>query len=843
MAEKITIAELDLDTKALIEKASKTKKEIDGLKDSQKSLAKAGKKGSAQFVENEVTLKKLSTSYGKQKNTLVSLTDSNNKFITTEKATNNALNKNVTTINGARASNKELLSIRGKLNLSTDTGKKKLEDINKKLDKNNAFIKENVSAYEQQKIGIGDYEGALRKVFPLSGGFIDGLKNAKAGLVAKKVALQGTTKGLGTASKALKLFRIALIATGIGAIVVAIGSLITAFASTQKGADMISKALAPIKGALSGIIGVIQNIAMNVFGQLGDRFTLISGGILNGIDLIRLGWNKISGDTEEAEEITKRMADRVLEMEDAQVSLSKKTAKFVDILKGAGKAIKDSANNQVRMRDLTVQIELAEIRLVKQRATGLRNIKEQKKIAEDLSNSAEVREEAIKKGMAETQKLLKAEQGILDMKIHQMKIEHTQNDTSRADKLALATLQAERIDKETQALTLETTLQKKLGTIKKEISAQQLTEQNEKVAKLIEDADLELELFKQGHLKKIEAGKFFNDTMLQQEKDRLSAIRIEEENNLKLKLENGIINQKEYDLAINAVKTESKAREDEATVLNDEAKKEKQAVDLQNQRTVDEENFMSRYDIQLERLELMKQAELDSAIKSGADISLINDKYNKRKINLDNASTQAKISNAQNTLGAIGGLLNKESTAGKAVALVQAGINVQQGITKAIAQGGLAGIATGAIVAVKGGMSIKKILGSDTPKFEKGGLQGIGGNRHSSGGTKFLGEDGTSFEAERGELIGVMSRQASEKFMDFNNKYTDGTSFGNSLNLGKFEKGGTIAVGGDTNVSNSNKELANMISGSINKIKVVAIVDEIANSLVLQANITDGANI
>ena len=59
-------------------------------------------------------------------------------------------------------------------------------------------------------------------------------------------------------------------------------------------------------------------------------------------------------------------------------------------------------------------------------------------------------------------------------------------------------------------------------------------------------------------------------------------------------------------------------------------------------------------------------------------------------------------------------------------------------------------------------------------KFEKGGLQEIGGKRHSMGGTKFMGEDGTSFEAEQGELIGVMNRNAARMFMEFNNRYQDG---------------------------------------------------------------------
>jgi hypothetical protein len=52
----------------------------------------------------------------------------------------------------------QLLSLRNELNLATVEGQTALAGINVKLDENNAFIKENVSSYEQQKIAIGDYK-------------------------------------------------------------------------------------------------------------------------------------------------------------------------------------------------------------------------------------------------------------------------------------------------------------------------------------------------------------------------------------------------------------------------------------------------------------------------------------------------------------------------------------------------------------------------------------------------------------------------------------------------------------------------------------------------------------
>jgi hypothetical protein len=74
-----------------------------------------------------------------------------------------------------------------------------------------------------------------------------------------------------------------------------------------------------------------------------------------------------------------------------------------------------------------------------------------------------------------------------------------------------------------------------------------------------------------------------------------------------------------------------------------------------------------------------------------------------------------------------------------------------------------------------GATTIAQVNKIQSAKFEKGGLQKIGGNRHSAGGTKFMGEDGTRFEAEEGELIGVMNRNAARAFMEFNNSFPSGS--------------------------------------------------------------------
>ena len=63
----------------------------------------------------------------------------------------------------------------------------------------------------------------------------------------------------------------------------------------------------------------------------------------------------------------------------------------------------------------------------------------------------------------------------------------------------------------------------------------------------------------------------------------------------------------------------------------------------------------------------------------------------------------------------------------------------------------------------------RALTGISAPSFEKGGILPIGGKRHSAGGTKFYGEDGTVFEAEAGEAI-VLNRGATSALMPLFNQ-------------------------------------------------------------------------
>ena len=831
MAEKINIASLDIDTEALITKATETKKSIDSLRDSQKNLKKIGEQNSKQFVKNEVELKKLSAEYNSQKNVLTKLTDENNRFIKSEQALTNAVNKEIKSIEVARKNNKELLAIRNKLNLSTDEGKKQLDLINKKLDDNNKFIKENVSAYEQQKIGIGDYEGALRKVFPAGGQLIDTLKQLKAGLVAQKTAMRGATVGTTGLSKASKLLRIALISTGIGAIVVAIGTLITAFTSTQKGADAVSKALAPIKGAFEGIIGVIQNISLNIFSQLGDRFTIVSGSILNGIDKIRLGWNKLSGDTEEAGMLQERIKERTEEIADATKSLEKKTSDFVKILSDAPNKIKESADAQVKVVALQKKIEEAEIRLIKQRAISMRIIKEQNKIAEDVTKTQAEREESAKRAIDESQKLLGFEQNIVDLKIRQTKLSQTQNDTDREGQKELKLLEAERENAKTRALEMQTTLQNKLNTIKTQTAGVEAKKEQDKLKKDEEELN-RIEVFEQ------------------RKRDLKNKIALEnaetEEERALLKAEQDLLKEQEALAKLELTAQEkleletlllTNAEQVKLDIMQNFLDKKNVAIDESNEKIVESEKKIGA-----ERQKVAKTVE-------SALIGLLGDSLGAK---LGAIAIEAGIQASLVKINSASAIANVNSNTASAVssAIAKTPLTVGLPFTPPIIASGVKNVAK---IGATSSLAVSKILGASalkavgtlaSTKFEKGGV--IGGKRHSSGGTKFIGSDGTRFEAEKGEYIGVMSRQATEKFMQFNDANTPSNAFTSSMRLNNtFESGGIVDSVGTSikEPSQASDNIAKVIANEINKIKIVTVIDDVTNMQDIKTEIVEGANI
>jgi hypothetical protein len=80
----------------------------------------------------------------------------------------------IVSINSLTEANKKLREERKNLDTQSDSGKKRISEINAILDKNTAQIKHNSSALEKQRFNIGNYTGALDKLIPGLGATVQG---------------------------------------------------------------------------------------------------------------------------------------------------------------------------------------------------------------------------------------------------------------------------------------------------------------------------------------------------------------------------------------------------------------------------------------------------------------------------------------------------------------------------------------------------------------------------------------------------------------------------------------------------------------------------------------------
>lgn len=104
-----------------------------------------------------------------------------NKELKLELALQNSLEGS---IERARAEVKALTAERDKLNLTTEEGRIRQAELNKQIDANNDFIRENVDTLSKQKINVGNYQGSAKII-------VDALGDVTKKIEELKVKQQG----------------------------------------------------------------------------------------------------------------------------------------------------------------------------------------------------------------------------------------------------------------------------------------------------------------------------------------------------------------------------------------------------------------------------------------------------------------------------------------------------------------------------------------------------------------------------------------------------------------------------------------------------------------------------
>ena len=175
-------------------------------------------------------------------------------------------------------------------------------------------------------------------------------------------------------------------------------------------------------------------------------------------------------------------------------------------------------------------------------------------------------------------------------------------------------------------------------------------------------------------------------------------------------------------------------------------------------------------------------------------------------------------------------LKTKQAKEDKTAAIIDATIATALGVVNALANSGnpILGIVMAALIGLLGGYQIAAIASQPTPTFSyaKGGI--IGGKSHAQGGTKFYGEDGSMFEAERGEAMFVMKKDATAEIAALS---AINESFGGRSFTGKSSS--HLAEGGQIEAA----DMQNAIQSEIQRTPIFVKVGDIETGLTATNNV------
>ncbi len=864
MAEKITIAQLDIDLDAVIKRSGEYQRELGKLKAEQRQLRKdtanltdATDDQAKTFAENDARIRNLNKNYRDSQALAQSLVGVNEELITT----NIQEGTSVKEVVDAR---RQLIKINNQIKGNTEEEIEFRENLNNVIDAQTAFIRDNSSEYGKGKDSIGEYReaisdtigettlyakvnAALRNTLspfvPLYNsirgqvkGAADDILRARKNTEGYTLAQKASAVATNLTSGALKLLKIALVSTGIGAILVALGSLIAFFARTQKGIDLVNQVLAGLGAAFDVII---------------DRISKVGGA------LVKLFTGDFSGAFNDLKDAASGLGD--------------------ELLREVGLAIK--------LEKVFQEVERKEIDLSIRRAATNKQLKELNKIIEDQSKTeqeriaaaqkfAKLEEELVADEIANQERLVAAKLAEVDVNDEvRESINRIAREGLSLDQLGLSesTLEDAKefrdeinklFDLQTRSFEVQTTNQNKLNTLRKQIRSEEVKRAQEAIDAAIKESKVRLDIFieenegraetlrealtfeeevrdqrlkileeelKAGKRTRLEFqleqlrinkdfleaqadltianaerelesfialnqsrladGQLLNDELVAMEVARIEAIAEKEREFQQQRLEQGVISQQQFNDAIDEVNARSQEKRDQLEATRKEQEEQRQVVEraaeLELQLLQTENDFERR----ALRLENQRQQEVANAEAIGADITAINKKYAKQQEDIEKALQLAKIQSIASGFGAIRQLVGESSALGKAAGIAQASVDTYVAANNALsslAPWPLPQIFSGIAIA-QGLANVAKIGEVDT-SFEQGGLSTVGGKRHSQGGTRYFGEDGNAFEAERGELIGVMNRRAAAHFMAFNNLYRRGVPI-----RAKYQSGGVFS--------------------------------------------------
>ena len=822
MAEQVTLLDLSFDTSealdgldALIAKSlelAETKKSLQSaLKDEKKQLDEAGKAFKSGSISQDEYKKAVSDSTKAQVDLTKQLADTNKSISDNNaaiKVNTTLLSSQEDSVDALRAqlakNTKELNAMSAATRNNTEEGKALVTETKEISDR----LKEMEKAVGDNRRNVGNYAESVQEALSST----QGLSGATGSLVSS----------LNIGTQSFKAFTAVVKANPLLAII----SLVLLLASTiEKLVKRNSEAAAALKAAFA-------------------PFEVIFSRILDGVT------NMLTGIAEAFTWIS----DKVVSLLSSIGAISEETTK-------AAKAAKELSQQELAIYE-------AETKNLVTVTAMRRELEAQKTLVGDQLKSMNDRNAAAQRGIAILKQMEAAEVGVLKQKYEQIKAQnelgYTSKEDRRAEMQALADLQSKQAEYISQRKELENQAS---GLIVQQNAANaaafKANEEKKAAAaiKAAQDAEKAKRELQEQTIRQFEEARTKLDLSLQQKEIANDSIKLKLENekayveeSLKLeryRLEQGLISQQEFAnreqaFQLGVLQLEQQMREEQ-----DRTEKERKALDEANLKELQMANIANEYELRQAMLDAQYQQEIAAAEKIGADTALIQSKYEKAKEDNTKARVNAELTMTAGLAGQMSNLLGEESAIGKAFGVVQATINTYIGATKALAQGGILGIAQAAIVIAFGMKQVASIAKQKEPdtkvssvkKYAKGGQ--IFGKSHAQGGVTFRGDNGQVFEAEGGENVYIMKKSASAEINALSaiNEAHGGNSFATS-GLYKFADGGMAASISEANRLVRQSDNVRLSSESINQLAGVVIdaVMSMPNPVVSVQDINAGQN-
>lgn len=820
MADQVTLLDLNFGTSeaekgldALIAKSmalAKTKKDLQAAYASEKkeldALNQNYADGLIQQDKYDATVKKLNKSLIETQKAILDNTEANRQNNAEIKSTKTLLDNEATSVNALRAQLAQNTAELNKMSEAQRTTSKEGQDLTEQTKALSDKLKELEKSVGDNRRNVGNYAESVK----------DGILQTQ-GLTGGTGALVGQMKsgiaGVQAFNAALKANPIIFV---VSLVLTLIGIIEKLMKRNSELATSLNAAFAPFKV---------------IFGRLLDWIT----GLFEGVAFL-------------------------LE------NLAKGVTWLLDKLGLISEETKRAAAEGAKLAAQTQKIYQAETAALVPMAQMRREMEELKTLAADQNKTAAERTKLLQQATDKLHAIRDMELSVLDAKYKQIKAQnalgYSSDEDLRKEQEALAALEAARASYATQEKEMAGQVSgfEKAERDKQVAAAKAAAAAKKKAAEDAAKAEADAAKKAADELKKAQDAqlKSYAEAVTAMQLDiaqreiegaKISLQELQAVNDRKIEIETyrraqGLIGEQEY---INNVRqleleyaAEVKARKDE----EDQKEKDRQALNLENDRALAEIKMANDLDFQLQKLEAQKALEIANAEAIGAETTAITERFEIMKDEVRRKYYNAQLEMAAGTAGQLSSLLGEESAAGKAFATAQALINTYLGASKALAQGGIWGIAQAAIVVaagMKNVMSINKTKEPDTKintsvkKYAKGGQ--IYGPSHSAGGVTFTGSNGQQFEAEGGENMYILNRKASgaiNALSALNMEY-GGRSFGSS-GVYRYANGGKIDVGGGSTMQlPSNFSLSN---DSLRKLAAI-MYDSVASVPAPRVAVTD----